>query len=250
MKTLLTATALAALSLAAQAAVIDSLPYNNSPDWTVTVFGGTSMTASASQTTLATGPGVGVWYGWGVWYGDQPGWTPGSSASGNQLGLSLSFSSDAADWSAYFYDGQHYAAWQFAPTNCSNDCYGVPPLSGVQYWYANAGAPGVPVSGFVALDLTQRHSFDFLLKNGHVSYAIDGQVVFDGGAYQTSIGAPLLVIGDGSAPTLTGVGSMTVYRSSLDTAPTASSLVPEPSAGLLLLAGLGLLGVRRPRRVD
>lgn len=248
-KTLLAAAALATLPLAAPAAIIDSLPYNNGPDWTVIVFGGTSMASNGSQTTLSTAPGVGVWFGWGAWYSDTPGWTPGDSASGNHLGLSLSLSAGAADWSAYFYDNQHYAAWQFNPTHCSNNCYGVPAQQGVQYFYASASSPTTLLTGFVPLDLTQQHSFDLLLKNGHVSYAIDGQVIYDGSAYQSgSIGAPLLVIGDGSATTLSGEGSMTLYGTRMDTAPVASSLVPEPSAGLLLLAGLGLLSLRRARK--
>ena len=244
MRTLLLAAALAATSVA-HAAIVDSLPYNNSPDWTVIVFGGTSMDASATQTTLTTGPGLGIWYGWGAWYGDTPGWALGDSTAGNQLSLRLSFSADAADWHAYMYDRSHEAMWQFNPTNCADHCYGQPVLPGAQYLYASADAPTVPLFGFVALDLTQTHSFDYLMKNGRVSYAIDGQVVYDGQAYQVGLGDGLLVIGDGSASTLSGVGSMTIYGNGVDNAPVANSLVPEPSAGLMLLAGLGLVALRR-----
>lgn len=246
MKTLLLAAALAAP--VAHAAVVDSLPYNNSPDWTVIVFGGTSMDAGAAQTTLTTGPGRGVWYGWGAWYGDTPGWALGDSASGNQLSLTLSFSANAADWHAYMYDRSHEAMWQFNPTNCDDGCYGQPALAGAQYLYASTAAPDTPLFGFVPLDLTQPHRFDYLMKNGRVSYAIDGQLVYDGQAYRAPLGDGLLVIGDGSGGTQTGVGSMTVYGNGVDTAPAASSLVPEPSSAALLLGGLGLAGLLARRR--
>jgi len=239
---------LLAATLPAQALVVDSLVYDNSPDWTVIVFGGTSMSSNGSSTVLSTAQGRGVWFGNGSNYGDTPAWSLGNSSSGNYLSLRASFSSGSADWSAYLLDGNHEAAWQFNPTNCANDCYGLPALSGVQFLYGDSSDPSIARQGFVALDLTQQHQFDWLLKNGQVSYRIDGQVVFSGAAYALSYGSGLLVIGDGSGSTQSGVGAMTVYSSLVDTAPAAISLVPEPASWALMLGGVATLLARGRRR--
>jgi hypothetical protein len=245
------------LSAPAQAVEVNSLPFNNSADWTVIVFGGTTMVAGGGQTVLTTSGSVGVWYGNGAAYGDTPAWSLGTNASGNYLSLTASFSGDARDWSAYLYDRTHFASFSFAPTDCNGNlgsCYAAPAYAGVSVSHGAAGDASQFDQTYVPLDLTQAHTFEWLLKNGQVSYRIDGNVVFSGAAYAVSPGgwvggSGLLVIGDGSAPTLTGTGSMTIFGNTVDTAPAANSLapVPEPASLALLMGGLGLLGAQYGR---
>lgn len=245
------ATALCSVG-SAQALVINGLPYNNSPDWTVFVGPGTSMVSGAGQTDLATANNTGVWFGNGTVYGDTPAWRVGDATSGNHLDLTASFNSSARDWSAYLYDRTHYAGIEFAPTYCDGNagsCYGASPQAGVLVTHAEAGNPSQAAFTFVPVTLGQAHRYEFLLKDGLVSYKVDGNTVFSGPAYVSAPAAfivadGLLVIGDGSGGTRTGTGGMTVHALAFDTAPTA--VVPEPTA--LALWSLGLLGVSLQRR--
>ncbi|MGE0385822.1 MAG: hypothetical protein AB7Q97_13905 [Gammaproteobacteria bacterium] len=251
----LLAAALAALAGTAQAAVVvDTLPYTGTPDWTDITFAGTSMVVSGSppRSVLTTAQSRGVWFGWGAWYGDQPAWTPGTSSAGNYLGLQASFSAGAADWSAYFYDRTHEAAFSFAPTGCGDplNCYGLDGAAGVSLLHAVPGSTDAG-STFVALDLTLPHSYEFLLKDGLVSYRIDGVVAYSGAAYHAPLGNALLVIGDGSGSTLTGKGAMRIDAIAFDNAPEAAALttVPLPAALPMFAAAAAWLGgrVRRTR---
>jgi hypothetical protein len=135
------------LSAPAQAVEVNSLPFNNSADWTVIVFGGTTMVAGGGQTVLTTSGSVGVWYGNGAAYGDTPAWSLGTNASGNYLSLTASFSGDARDWSAYLYDRTHFASFSFAPTDCNGNlgsCYAAPAYAGVSVSHGAAGDASIP----------------------------------------------------------------------------------------------------------
>lgn len=249
------------LALPAAAVVVNALPYGtsannpatNSPAWTVIVFSGTSMVTTDSSSTLTTANSQGLWFGNGTVYGDTPAWSIGNATSGNQLSLTAQFSANARDWSAYLYDRTHLAAISFAPTGCNGNaesCYDAddPPYAGVSVAHASAGDPAVYAETLVPLNLTQSHTFEWLLKNGQVHYRIDGQVVYSGAAYASTpaswIGATgFLLIGDGSGSTRTGVGQMTISGIQFDTAPTAVTLVPEPGTLALWGAGLGLLAL-------
>ena len=192
-------------------------------------------------------------------YGDVPSsWSPGTNAVGNHFSLTASFSAGATDWSAYFYDGARYASFTFNSTythhNCSGNggsCYGIDlteTQQGVTFSHAESGGK---TSTFVELDMSQTHTYEFLLKGSEVAYRIDGQVVFAGEAFDPTHDLHLLVVGDGSGSTPTGRGSMTVYGVSFDNAPSMNTLVsavPEPETRALMLSGLGLLGFVARRR--
>jgi hypothetical protein len=236
----------------ASAFEVSSLPYQGTPDWVDIVFDGTSMVRNpaGTQTTLSTAQSRGVWFGNGSGYSNAANWSMGSPAAGNYLSLTAKFSAGAADWSAYMSDTTHGAFFAFAPTGCADNCYSTPAQAGIRFYYSDGGNSSA--STFVPLDLTQFHTYEWLVKGGRVDYRIDGQFVFSGAAYQSVLDNPLLVIGDGSGPTQTGLGSMTITSVTWDTAPAMNSLapIPEPETYALMLAGLGLVGwaARRGKR--
>lgn len=219
--------------------------------WTSVIFGGTAMSASAGITTLATTYSQGVWFGNGGFIGAYPGWNLGTASSGNYLSLTMKLAPDSSFWSAYYVDlDGYYAGISFNPTtpNPATGYYDYSRLarSGFEYVWGNAGHQGQ--STFVDMDLSDGfHTFEALLKNGSVDYAVDGQLVFSGySAYSGS--SNLLVIGDGSGSTWTGTGSMLIDRVVFDTAPTMNNLssVPVPAAAWLLGSSLlALVGVAR-----
>jgi hypothetical protein len=234
------------------ATVADTLPFPGSPDWTEIIGSGASMVLNgATDVTLTTANNRGVFFGWGVAsvYGNQPAWTPGNSAAGNYLQFDAAFSANAADWSAYVFDRNYRAQLRIAPTGCGspNNCYGLPGAAGIDFIHAATNGVDLATT-FVALDLSVEHNYEFLLKNGNISYRVDGVVVYDGLALPSLRSAPLLVVGDGSGGTQTGRGSMTISGVSFDNAPIADSLatVPLPGPVFLLLGGLlALVPARR-----
>ena len=101
---------------------------------------------------------------------------------------------------------------------------------------AQAGATSLDYAEpLIPVDLSVAHGFDFLLKDGLVSYRIDGVEVYSGLAYQATTSTPYFLVGDSSGSTLTGQGSM--YNNiSFDNAPLEDvqvSAVPVPAAAWL-----------------
>jgi len=235
------------LSTSVNASIVSSLPHTGTPDWSDVTFSGTSMVVNGSgiSSTLTTAPYKGVWFGWLAGQ-NLPSWTPGSSSDGNYLSFDASFSSNATDWSAYFYDKNHYAAFNFAETGCDGNqfsCYGLTGNAGVSV--AHAGATSLDAdSTFIPLDLTLPHSYEFLMKNGLVSYRIDGAVVYSGLAYELSLSSPALIIGDSSGSTGTGQGSMIFYSVAFNNTVQDNALVSSvPAPAAVWLFGSGLLGL-------
>lgn len=225
----------------------------SSSSWTQIIFAGTSMASTGSGLVLSTANYAGVWFGNGAYVGRNPGWSVGDSVSGNYLGFTASFSAGAVDWDTYLIDTSGYeAAFTFVPTGCNSNaqsCYGVAATAGYRIYYADNISQAQSLS--FSLDATQPHTYEFLMKNGQVSYRVDGQTVFSGAAYKPlAANSGLLVIGDGSGSNPSGVGAMTVSAIGYDSAPVADAFqtVAEPATGMLALAGLtmtGFLGRRR-----
>ena len=223
------------------ATVVDTLPFPGTPDWTEIINGGTSMVlnGAGTETVLTTGNNAGVYFGWGSaaeGYGPEPSWSLGNNTDGNYVRIDAAFSADAADWSMYMFDPTHSMSFLFAPTGCNGNigsCYGVDGDAGVRLGHPGGGT-------FVALDLTETHTYEVLLKDGLVAYWIDGIQRYAGPS-GPSTRNPLLVIGDGSGSTQTGRGSMTVFAAEVDNAPLANVVVPLPASLPLLLGAVGLL---------
>ncbi len=227
-----------------------SVGYSNSYPWTSVVFSHTGWSSSNGVLSMVTHPYQGIWFGNGAMIGQYPGWNLGSSSDGNYLSMTLQLSPGAADWGMYFYDRNGYGAYlNFNPSGCLD--YSCAGQNGFEYWYQNTST-NQAVGSFVSWDLAATMStFEVLLKNGQVSYALNGQLLFSGAAYQSTT-ANLLVIGDGSGSTGTGTGAMYLDQVIFDNAPDVDVLtttaVPVPAALPLLLSGLGLFGIAAKRR--
>lgn len=248
--------ALAFAADAANAVTITSLPNYGSADWTDVQMSPGNTANNGSQVVMTTTPGAGNWFGWGSVYGDQPAWTPGNSADGNYLSFTARFGANGAfggpkDWTAYLYDQSHLAYLRINPTRCDGNaegCYDNPAFAGVDLYFAD-GVGGL-TSTFVSLDTSNDSVFEFLLKNGTVSYRING-AAYTGAAFATNPGAKYLIIGDETSPTQTGSGTMTLSAIRFDTESAAdvlTSMVPEPATWAMMLGGFGLLGAAARRR--
>jgi len=231
------------------AVVVDTLPFEGVPEWTDVVFSGTAMVLEDTNpgrpgyesTRIITEQSRGVWFGWSVYAHafNEPAWSPGSSLQGNYLRLDAQFGPSSTDWSSYFYDDTFVAAITFGPTiGCdafvanNGGCYGLPRFEGIIVGLARDDDPRQIRDVFVPLDLAQTHTFETLLKNGLVTYHVDGNLVASGPAVRAERGTPLAVIGDGSGPTLTGEGYMRVSRAVWDNAPTFDTLADQARANV------------------
>jgi hypothetical protein len=221
---------------AARADVLTELPDpdNNWKGWYLAAPGLMDYNQGTDQLTMETGTG-------GVWFGS---YGPGSSASGNAVSITARFAEGSRDWSTYLADGSYFAGMLFGPTGCdgnAQDCYGAPFTEGVSLSFANALNSNVTNDRFIDLDMQVEHQFGFLMKNGLVSYFIDG-ASYSG--YAQSGGYNILVIGDGSGSTRTGFGAMTLSAARFDTAPEGEVIlgVPEPTTWAMMICGFGMIG--------
>ena len=193
------------------------------------VWSGTSYALNSGQLTLTTAPVAGIYFGNGNALGHPTNWSVADSTTGNYLKLTTKLNPGATGWSAYLQDGTSFVMFSFNH-------------SGFSYATSLGGSYNDVTN---TLDMTSAfHTFEFLLKDGNVTYRLDNsQVLYDGPAYSSS-GAALMVIGDGSGSTPTGAGSMVVDQVTYQTAPAFS--IPEPATiGLLGLFGGGIFLSRR-----
>ena len=197
------------------------------PTFTTVLFGNTDWSSDGDVLTMSTAPGEGIWFGWANYVGDYPGFSFGSDLDGNRITLRARLPVGTNEWNMYFYDASYFAAFYLLDT-------------GVEYSYATSG--GAYASATYALDATAFHDYEFLLKDGHVTYRVDGPTIFSGHAYPSGFG-PLLVIGDASAYGGTGYGGFQIDGLSIDTAP-----VPEPASVVPAALGMTILLVRKGRR--
>jgi hypothetical protein len=234
-------------SPAVAAVVANSLPFENTPDWSDVVFSGTSMTVNAGVSTLTTANQRGVWFGRSP-SANTPAWTIGSNGSGNLLSLTTAFSSGADDWAAYFYDGQRGGFLLFNPTNCN---------ASTSNCYNSNGTPGVKLhfngsTSFIPLDTTQFRTYEILVRGTSVVYRIDGQRV--AGEALLAGGTNFLLVGDDSGSSSSGTGSMRISAVSFDRATEVTDLpnltggVPEPASWAMLVCGFSLIGLLARRR--
>jgi len=251
---LFAATVLSAFSAASQALIIEddmsadmsaNFGVTNFAPWTRVRFTETTFEVSGGELRMATSAFRGTWFGNGTAIGHNPGWLFSASSVGTYIDIDVKLGANSEDWSLYFHDADGYfGGLGFNPAGE----YSLPTSFGVSYTYAEAGNVGT--SALLALDLTDDfHRFEILLKDGNISYAIDGVLAYSGQALLTTT-QQLLVIGDGSGSSPTGVGSMQIDRIHIDTAPQFSSLTSVPAPGALPLLGsaLAVAGMYRRRR--
>ena len=176
---------------------------------------------------MSTAPGEGIWFGYATYVGDYPGFSFGSDLDGNRITLRARLPVGTNEWNMYLYDAAYFAAFYLLDT-------------GVEYSYATSG--GAYATGTYALDPTEFHDYEFLLKDGRVTYRIDDHTIFSGHAYPSGFG-PLLVIGDASAYGGTGYGGFQIDGLTVDTAP-----VPEPATFVTAAIGMTTLVAGKFRR--
>jgi hypothetical protein len=203
------------------------LPNSASPySFTWIVFGGTSGSVANDVLTMTTAYQRGIWFGHNGTGGVN--WSIAPNNQGNYLKVDAKLGAGADEWSIYLGDGSRGAAFTLYHDHL--------------LYYTFDGV--ATVEHTLGIDLTDDfHTFEFLVKDNAVSYALDGDVL----AYN-ALAMPygsILVIGDGSGPTIGGTGSM--YVSGVEyVGDPQFTFIPEP-AGLAGLLAAGGLIVRRRR---
>ena len=201
----------------------------------ISYFGDTTWSSDGNVLAMNTSysPSEGIWFGRTDGYGDPSGFSLANTASGNWVQMRVALSPGATDWSLYWYDASGYGSSFYLHDN------------GFNYYYGG-GTYFQPVA-----DMSAFHTFTTYVLAGQVSYFFDNTYL-GGGAALTGA-TNFLLIGDGSASTVSGIGTMYVDYLTIITAvgDNPPSPVPEP-ASAAALAGIGALafahGATRRRR--
>ena len=194
--------------------------------WSTVVFSGTNWSSNGSELSITTAPSRGIWFGWANYVGDTPAWSISDNLTGNHVSIRARLGASSGEWETYITDTSGYhTSINF------ND-------AGSVSWFWN-DATGLQ-SVTIAIDTTEYHTYELLMKQGLVTFIVDDLV--RGQAFNTASGGiPILLYGDGSGSTPTGFGSMFVEYAMIDTAP-----IPEPSSAFLV--GLVSLSILRRKR--
>lgn len=198
-------------------------------------FTGTTWSSDGDLLTMNTTAGQGIWFGRTGGYGDPSNFSLANTAEGNLVRARLALAPSATEWSLYWYDASGY---------------------GSSFYFLNGGFEYSTAAGstFVAADMTQFHTFTSYVLAGQVSYFFDNTYL--GGGAAITGASDFLLIGDSSASTPTGTGSMRLDYLQIDVdldgaAPVIAPPNPVPdtaaTAGLLAAALAGLAGWRRRR---
>lgn len=191
-------------------------------------FSGTTWSSDGDVLTINTiYPNYGVWFGRTSNVGGDPaGFSMGGSLDGNRVDATIALGASSTEWSLYWYDTAGYAAsFYFLST-------------GFQIAYNDTTATiAVP-------DMTAFHTYAAHIHNGQVIYYFDGNPIATGTANTPDGTSNFLLIGDSSASTPSGTGSMLIDSMTINT---AAGAIPEPSAGALLLGALALGAFSRRR---
>ena len=200
----------------------------------ISYFGDTTWSSDGNVLAMNTSytPSEGIWFGRTGGYGDPSGFSLANTAAGNWVRMNVALSPGATEWSLYWYDTDGYGSSLYLKNN------------GFEYYYGG-GTYFQPVA-----DMTSFHTFTTYILAGQVSYFFDNTYL-GGGAALSSSTTNFLLLGDGSASTVSGTGTMYVDYLTIITAVgnTPPSSIPEP-ATCAAFAGLGALalGFARSRR--
>ncbi|MEM1185869.1 MAG: hypothetical protein AAGI53_12820 [Planctomycetota bacterium] len=186
------------------------------------VFSDTSWNTDGGSLNLITFPVRGIWFGA---FQSNP-LIPAANTEGTYVKLDIRMNAGAKEWSTYMNDDQHGAGFQF-----DDDGFSISTAAGVTRFDTDL------TDGF--------HTFEMLVKNGAVSYAFDGQLLANNEVAYAANSAPILVIGDGSGTTPTGIGGMSIDNVEYTRGPDIDAL-PTPGA-VSTLALAGLIAQRRKR---
>lgn len=213
-------------------------------DWFTTIgpghptgsyFGGTTWSSDGDVLTMWTQhpndfPGAtsqGIWFGRTDGYGDPSvGLNFAPTSAGNRVDARLALGAASSEWSLYWFDANGYEAAFYLLEN------------GFEI-YTTEATTFVPVAS-----MTSFHEYGSHIYNGQVVYYLDGVAVGEGSAYTGP--SNFMLVGDGSAGSVSGYGSLRVDSLGITTS-AGPIVVPEPACGTLAAVGLaaGLLGRRR-----
>jgi hypothetical protein len=167
-------------------------------------MGAADWGVSNGELTMTTAPSSGIWFGKeeGGGQGGAASWDFAGNVAGNSIAIMARFPTGADRWEAYFYDGDGLGAGMYWS-------------DGVFFVYGDRDA-GDPQLLIVPLETEGFHTYSAALSQGEAIYAVDGRVLIERSAGLGGALSNLLVIGDGSGPSVGTAGTMIVDNVRID----------------------------------